>query len=276
MDVSDAPLGDLPLVETRQAFDAVAKTYHRSNVDNAILAAMRERLRQTVRRYVRAGSDLLDLGCGPGTDTEYFAANTYCTTAIDWSPAMVAEARQRLAAAGLQACVDVRHLGIDDVHRLAPKTFDAVCSDLGPLNCVANLEQAAGRIADRIRPGGFLIASVIGRLCPWEIALYASRGDWRRLRVRFARARVPVPLEGRTVWVRYYAPRAFERPFRAAGLRPVERRALGVFLPPPYLNAFAARHPTLIHRLERMEDAMARWPVVRSCGDHFLIVMQKN
>jgi hypothetical protein len=189
---------------------------------------------------------------------------------------MADQAQQRVRVAGLGDCVDVRHLGIHEVDRLdAAGTFAAAYSNFGPLNCVADLPAAATRIAARIAPGGLLIASVIGRICPWEIAVYATRGDLPRALIRFRRGLVPVPLDGRTVWTRYLTPREFEAPFRAAGMTRVSLQALGLLTPPPYLQAFAERHPALIDRLQRAEDRCGRWPVLRTWGDHFLIVMRK-
>jgi SAM-dependent methyltransferase len=170
----------------------------------------------------------------------------------------------------------VHHLGIHELDRLPAATFDAACSNFGPLNCVLDLPRAARLIADRVRPGGLLIASVIGRRCPWEMVLYALRRDWRRLGIRFADGPVPVPLNGRTVWTTYYAPRQFERPFEAAGFTRVSLHALGLFAPPPYLDAFAVRHPSLISALNRVEDQLGGLPILRSMGDHFLIAMRKG
>jgi SAM-dependent methyltransferase len=166
-------------------------------------------------------------------------------TAIDWSHGMVDEARRRVAAAGLIDRVDVLHVGIHELDRLAPVQFDAAYSNFGPLNCVDDLAGAAQLIAGRLRPGGILVASMIGRVCPWEIALYLARGPWRRAAVRFRRDPVPVPLEGRTVWTRYHTPAEVEHTFAAAGFTRASLRTLGLFAPPPYLEAFASRHPHL-------------------------------
>jgi SAM-dependent methyltransferase len=264
------------LAETREAFDAVAGGYDRSNRDNRLLCAMRERVQRTIAAHVPPGSHLLDLGCGPGTDAAAMAIAGFRVTAIDWSPAMVDRAQQRVREAGVAERVDVHHLGIHEVDRLdAADLVDAAYSNFGPLNCVADLSAAATRIAARIKPGGLLIASVIGRVCPWEMALYASRGDLSRALIRFRRDLVPVPLDGRTVWTRYLTPREFEVPFIAAGMTRVSVRALGLLTPPPYLQAFAGRHPSLIDRLQRAEDGCGGWPVLRAWGDHFLIVMRK-
>jgi len=263
------------LSDTQRAFDGVAAAYHRSNADNALLEAMRHRFRQAIDRYAAPRARLLDLGCGPGTDEVHFASRGYRVTAIDWSPAMAHEARRRVREHDLQDRVDVHHLGIHEIDRLAPSTFDVVCSNLGPLNCVTDLESAARLIADRVRPGGIFIASVIGRICPWELALYAARRDWPRMRARFAPKLTPVPLEGRTAWTRYYTPAAFERTFAAVGLEPVERRTLALLTPPPYLQGFAARHPAATAVLQRLDDAIGGWPGLREMGDHFLVAMRK-
>ena len=265
------------LLDTQRAFDGVAAFYDRSNTENAILCAMRARVWAAVDTYVRPASQVLDLGCGPGCDADRFAAQGHRVTAIDWSAAMVDEARRRVRASGQAERVDVHHLGIHDLDRLPPvsRQFDAAYANFGPLNCVAQPNAAAHMIADRIRPGGILIASVIGRVCPWEIAVHAARGQFARAVIRFTRGLTPVPLDGRTVWTRYYAPGEFQRIFEIAGFTRVALRTLGLFVPPPYMDGFAARHPALVSTLQRVDDRLGAWPGIRAWGDHFLIVMRK-
>jgi SAM-dependent methyltransferase len=264
------------LSDTQRAFDGVATRYDRSNADNPILRGMRARSRATLESRVGPGSRVLDLGCGPGTDDVPLAGRGYHVTGIDWSPAMVAEARRRVREVGLESSVRIEHLGIHQLDRLAPELFDAAYSSFGALNCVSDLAGAARAIARRLKPGGLLVASAIGRVCPWEFGLYAARGAWSRATLRFARDLVPVPLDGRTVWTRYYAPREFARTFVSAGFALISLRALGLLAPPPYLEGFAERHPALLRRLQRLDDVVGGWRVVRTWGDHFLIVLQKH
>ena len=266
------------LAETQRAFDGVAGSYDRSNTENSTLCQMRARVQRAVHAAVPAGARLLDLGCGPGADAEYFARAGHRVTAIDWSPAMVDESRRRVSAAGLADRVVVQHVGIHELERLdhVATAFDAAYSNFGPQHCLFDLPSAAASIATRLRPGGVLVASVIGQVCPWEIARYLARGDVSRATLRFKRGMVAVPLEGRTVWTRYFTPREFEAIFTAAGMTRVSLRALGLFVPPPYLHAFADRHPRLIGALQSLEDRAGLWPGLRVWGDHFLMVLRKT
>lgn len=259
------------LLETGDAFDRVASSYDRSNRANPTLEAMRLRALNELWRHVPPSALLLELGCGPGTDTETLVDAGHAVTAIDSSPGMIARARAKLAG---RDC-EIVPLGIDDVSRLAPRMFDAAFSNFGPLNCVADLGGVATSLAQRLRPGGVLVASVIGRVCPWEMVRYATRGDWRRASVRFAPVSVPVPLMGGRVWTRYYTPREFIAPFRAAGFACVSLRSLALFAPPPYLEGVAARYPRLCTALHRIDDLAGTWPLLRNWGDHFLVTLRR-
>jgi len=265
------------LGETQHAFDGVAAVYGRSNAENPILCAMRARVHQAIKAWVPAGAHILDLGCGPGTDALHLARNGYRVTAIDSSRTMVDEARDLVQAAGAGDRVDLHAVGIHELdrHEGGGAPFDAALSNFGPLNCVEDLPHAARCIAERLKPGSVFVASVIGRVCPWEIALYLARGEVARATIRFRRGLVPVPLDGRTVWTRYLTPREVESTFAAAGMTRISLRALGLFVPPPYLQAFASRHPELVNQLQRIEDRCGGWPLFRSWGDHFLIVLRK-
>ena len=263
------------LADTQQAFDSVASGYDRSNAANPILTAMRQRVLAAIVAYTPSAGQVLDLGCGPGADVETLALRGYRLTAIDWSAAMVEETKARVARAGLGSRVDIHHLGIQELDRMPARRFDTVYSNFGALNCVPSLPDGIRLVADRLVEGGVFVASVIGRMCPWEMALFAGRGDFARMAVRFSRDLTPVPLNGRTVWTRYYTPAEFERVTASFGFARVSLRALGVFSPPPYMEAFASRHPALVAGLQRLEDRSGYWPVVRNLGDHFLLVLKK-
>lgn len=263
------------LADTQRAFDSVATAYDGPLGNNPLVQRLRARTLAAVTRTVPPGTALLDLGCGTGLDAVWLGQRGYRVTAIDWSPQMVRQSRERAERAGLDGVVAVQHLGIHQLGSLPADAFDGAYSDLGALNCVPDLAAAARSIAARLRPGGALIASVIGRVCPWELGLFALKRQWARAQVRWSTETVAVPLNGLPVWTRYYTPSEFRSAFSAA-FTVRSLRGLGLVVPPPYMLAFAQRHPRLLAGLQRIEDLVAGWPGLRRWGDHFLIVMQRN
>jgi SAM-dependent methyltransferase len=263
-------------LDTACAFDAVAHDYHVTNRANPILEHMRAQAIAALRRHVPAGSSVLDLGCGPGTDHASMLGAGYRVTAIDASPEMVRQARQRAASSDAPGRPTIHWRRIEDVAAFGRGVFDAAFSNFGPLNCVGNLADAVRQVRHVVRPSGVLVASVIGRVCPWEIALYLARGDVRRATVRFRSGPVGVPLASGTVWTQYMTPASFIRVCRDAGFRLRARRALCVVAPPPYLQAFAGRRPRVVRRLLALDDLVGGWPLVRHVGDHFLVVLERE
>jgi hypothetical protein len=79
----------------------------------------------------------------------------------------------------------------------------------------------------------------------------------------------------RTIWTRYYTPREFYRCFEER-FTLEHRRGICLFAPPPYLNSFRERHPRIYERLWRLDRKLAGGPLLRTMGDHFLIVMRKR
>lgn len=264
------------LADTQRAFDEVAAGYDGPLGNNTLVQAVRARTLAAVTRSVAPGAALLDLGCGTGLDAATLGRQGYRVTAIDWSANMVRQTRERAGRAGTNGMVAVYQVGIHELERLPADTFDGAYSDLGALNCVPDLGSAAVSIAARLHPGGVLIASVIGRVCPWELAIFARKREWRRAAARWSREPVAVPLDGRTVWTRYYSPSEFFSAFAAAGFGLRSLRTLGLLVPPPYAVAFADRHPRLVARLQVIEDWIAGWPGARAWGDHFLVVMERR
>jgi hypothetical protein len=77
------------------------------------------------------------------------------------------------------------------------------------------------------------------------------------------------------VWTRYYTPREFYRPFRQS-FQLGHYRGVCLFAPPPYLLWIRARHFLWHQRLWRLDRGIAGWPVLRSMGDHFLMVLRRR
>lgn len=265
---------------TRRAFDGIAAEYDGALGNNALIQDMRTQVMHTIERAFPPGARLLDLGCGTGVDAHYLAGRGYAVTALDASPAMVARANERLRRAGLDACAV--NVPLQELARLTMDSsgaeamgFDGAYSNFGVLNCLPELRAVSAALAARLRPGGLLVCSVIGRYCPWELAFYLLRGNVSRARARLARGPVPVPLSGETVWTRYYSPREFAREL-APSFTARSLRALALFAPPPYLAHWAARKRPLYAALARADRLLGDKPLLRGLGDHFVMVLAKT
>ena len=266
----------LQLQQTQEAFDSVAADYDGDRGNNSLIQDMRKEMWRWLDDTFADKGRLIDLGCGTGLDAARMARRGHSVTAIDWSPAMVRRTRERAEREQLTERVRAIHVGAHELQALAADgPYDGAYSDLGALNCVPDLRVVSRDCARLLRPGAALVFTVIGRICPWEMGHYLLRGQWRRAKVRYAAGVVPVRLNQRTVWTRYYAPREFYRSFEAE-FRLAHYRGLCVFVPPPYLTSVRERHPDWYQRLWRIDRRVAGWPLLRGTGDHFLIIMRRR
>ena len=289
---------DSQLLDTQRAFDSVAADYDGPKGNNALIQRMRETVWRTLTDTCPAPARLLDLGCGTGIDALELARRGYTVLATDWSPQMVERTRARAVESSLSDRVTTAHMGLQELDRLRnadPSTpfdpaqgnssrvaggkggeqFDGIYSNFGPLNCAPNLEAVERSCAALLRPGGKLVFSVIGRICPWEFGYYMLRGRLARARVRGTRGVVPVHMNKHTIWAFYYTPREFYRAF-APDFALSGYQALSLFLPPPYLIGLYERARLLCNVLGRLDDRLGALPLLRDMGDHFLIVMVRR
>ena len=261
------------LEQTQAAFDSVAADYDSPRGNNALIQRMRATIWRELGARFERSARLIDLGCGTGIDAEHLARSGHTVLATDWSPAMVERTRRRASEAGLADRVDARCIGAHQLQQLEG-VFDGAYSNFGPLNCVPDLREMSAQCARLLRPGGLLIFSVIGRICPWEYIYYRWRRP-ERAKIRFARGAVAVGMNRQTIWTRYFRPREFHEEF-APQFELVSYRALSLFMPPPYFVAWHERHPRLLEALGRIDDVTGGWPGLRNAGDHFLIVMRRR
>jgi SAM-dependent methyltransferase len=267
---------------TPAGFDAVAETYDADEAKNPALAHMRAVAFEHLRRVFAAGSRLLELGSGTGTEAARLVREHRCKLALlDASPRLLDVATRKVRDAGGDGLLGHHVLGAGEVGHLTAEygraSFDGAYSSLGPLNCEPRLEPVARGLAELVRPGGALVLSIMNRWCLIELAWFVLHGQWREATRRWGGPVQASAYAGgpKDVTTFYYSRGDVERAFRDHfHVEHVE--ALPLLWPPTYLDFLVTRHDKVFRGLAPMERWAARQPFLRDLGDHVLLCLSRR
>lgn len=134
-------------------WDKLADRYSRQPIADEV--AYRAKL-QTTRSYLRPDMQLLEFGCGTGGTAIAHAPYVQRVTAIDFSEAMLAIARDKAAAAGVG---NVRFERADIADFTGPDASYDVILGLSILHLLADKDAVIAKVARLLKPGGLFISS---------------------------------------------------------------------------------------------------------------------
>lgn len=242
------------------AFDRVASSYDATWTTTAVGRAQRSQVWRQVDPLLRSGDTLLDVGCGTGEDAAHFAARGVRVHATDPSAAMIRLAARR---GGFTTA-------IAKAERVegAPASYDGALSNFGALNCVADPDQVARKLADLVRPGGRVAVCTIGRFCLWETIYYTVRLNLSKALRRCNRGPVKTSLG---VEIHYHSIATLRQAF-AADFTCKRWVGVGLFVPPSYIRLA----PPLVRILAALDTVFAVWPLLRGLADHRLLILVRK
>lgn len=123
-------------------------------------AGRTRRMKQEVVAAVADQARVLEIGCGTGELAAMLCARGARVEGFDANEAMVAEARQRIAAAELEGRCTVREMGVDGMDELPAGAFDAVVATLVLSELTDDERRYALEHARRVlKPGGRLVVA---------------------------------------------------------------------------------------------------------------------
>jgi ubiquinone/menaquinone biosynthesis C-methylase UbiE len=257
----------------RAAFDRMAESYDAVFTRSIIGRAQRNVVWEALKRAFQPGDNILEVNCGTGEDAQFLASRGISVLACDASPGMIQIAKRRGKSDDPAASLQFRVLPNEDLHRLSNLTFDGALSNFSGLNCVADLPQVATDLGRLVKNGGTAVVCVSSRLCLWEVIWYSARTNFKKAFRRVFGATVG-QLDGISVPVWYPTVRTIRQVF-SPWFRLRSIRAVGLFVPPSYVEAWARKHRTMLALLERMDRMCANWPILRVLGDHVLLEFEK-
>ncbi len=252
-----------------EAFSRTAEKYDAFAVDHPNQTRMRNKVYSHITRLVPPGSRILELNCGTGTDAVQLAQRGYCVHATDSAPGMLDRLRAKVDERGLQERITVEQRSFLSLSDVPGAPFDAVFSDLGGLNCIADLSPVIRQLPNVLKPNGIVTWVLMSHVCLWEMA-ELLRGHPRLAVRRFSRGPVRSHLEGLHFDVYYFSPKQTVRWF-GSDFKLLSLEGLSVITPTAESKNFAKMYPRLYRAMSWLDDRLApHWPW-NGWGDFYII-----
>jgi ubiquinone/menaquinone biosynthesis C-methylase UbiE len=261
------------------AFDAIARVYDKNFSQSLVGQKQREVSRHWLKKLLNQDKKLkiLEISCGTGDDALWLGSLGHWVVATDQSRAMIEQAKQKLKINGQK---HVRFIACDfkDLSdNFKGQEFDIIFSNFSGLNCISPKEVAAlGRqLFGLLKPGGHLALVVFGKYTWWETFFYLLKAQPGNAFRRWGNKDVTVTL-AQDVYQRihYYSVQQLKKSL--APLRLIEKKPVGLFIPPSYLDAAMKKRPGFFRTLTRLERTMNGLSVTSSFADHVFLVFKKE
>jgi SAM-dependent methyltransferase len=256
------------------AFDSVANSYDDLFTRSMIGRAQRNQVWQRLLAVFQPGERILELNCGTGEDARFLAQRGRSVFACDASSVMIEVAQGRGKLEAGSGDVRYQQLANEDLGLLlGQERFDGAFSNFSGLNCLADLGPVARNLASLVKPGGRVVICLWSRICVTELAWFLLHGQADKA-IRRLSGKAVARVGGLTIEVFYPTVRKVQRVF-APEFRLKSRTAVGLFVPPSYVESWAQKHRKTFARLEKLDSQFSALPVFRAAGDHVLLELER-
>lgn len=242
--------------------------------NNPITVWMRNRVRAQAMRYMKKGNSILELNCGTGTDSIFFAQQGLNILATDNADGMLQQLSRKVETLQLQENITIHKTSFNDLTLPDDRQFDHVFSNFSGLNCTDDLVKVLHNIDSVIKPGGYFTLVIMPKVCPWELAMLL-KGETNLAFRRFRKNGTSAHIEGVYFQCYYYNASTIIRSMRTQ-YKLCALKGLASFVPPPSLEYFPTKYPKLFSLFQKIENNVAgTFPFNRWC-DQYAITMQKT
>ena len=255
-----------------EAFSRTAEKYDSFANDHPNQTRMRNKVYSHIQRFVPAGSRILELNAGTGTDAVELARRGYEIHATDIAPGMLDRLQDKVQHFDLSRQITFQQCSFTELGQVEGAPFDAVFSDLGGLNCIPDLRLVIAQLPEVLRPNGLVTWVLMPPVCLWEMA-EIFRGHPRLAFRRFSRNGTRAHLEGLDFTVYYFTPEKVLQWF-GDEYDCLAIEGLSVITPTAESKNFAKRFTRLYQALSWLDDRLASRRPWRGWGDFFIITMR--
>jgi ubiquinone/menaquinone biosynthesis C-methylase UbiE len=255
-----------------RAFSNQSKIFDKLDRENKLTEHLRDIYRTEIDQQIKPGSRILELNCGTGIDTLYFAAKGHQILATDNAEGMLDKLSHKINDQHLKN-VTVQRCSFSELDQLGNQQFDYIISNFGGLNCTDNLAQVLHQFNSLLHEGGKVTMVIMPKVSPWELVM-ALKGDFKTAFRRF-KQQTPARVEGVYFSVYYYNPsyviKALKKEFRTLTLK-------GIYfaVPPEFYQNFVERYPKSYKWLQAVERRWSKYFPFTYCCDHYMITLQKS
>lgn len=259
------------LSDSRTAFTVQSAGYDANDVNNPILPAWRRRVYTFTERWLKPGSNILELNAGTGIDAIYLSTKGHRVHATDGAPGMIKEMKKKVNARGLSQMMRVEQISFEQLPDVTGM-YDLVFSNFGGLNCLSDLTVVTSQLGRLLKPGGLVIWVIMPPLCPWEWS-WVFKGKFRAAFRRLNKEGTMAHIEGHRFRTYYHSvseiKKALGQSFRLIGLE-----GLGSISPPPFATRFTSDHEKFHKILTAVEERVCNIPPFNRWADHIMVSFQ--
>ena len=260
--VSDNSPSIAPDPVIRETFDQYAAEYDQKFNQNPVAIYQRDQVHQLLTPYLQKAHRVLDIGCGPGSDFEFYQRFNIDMYAIDLSVGMIEQARKKACALGLEITLQATPLEDFQTEYL----FDLVVLNFGVINAMPDVRAALAKIDTLLTSGGKILIVSMPPVHVMGLMGSLVRCQFGTLYQRVVKKRAVLP---NGFVIRYYR----QPDFCCGSFKLIRRLPLCPLLPHP--DQYIAREfwRTVFHGLKLIDHKIgAIWPDLLG-GDHVCYVL---
>lgn len=255
----------------------IAAEYDSAFTKSLVGAEQRQVTRRLLGHFLsdKRGLNILEINCGTGEDAFWMGSKEHIVTATDISIEMIRQAEKKSNDSANPKFLQC------DFHDLEiffhPRQFDLIFSNFAGLNCAsaAELEKISNQLNRLLKPGGHLSIVLFGKKTLWEFFIFLLKGKPSQAFRRWSNKKIMVRLKNDYFQdVYYHSVKRVRKIF--APLRLIEKKPVGLFIPPSYLEGLMKKHPRFFRWLIKMESKTSNLDFMSPFADHVWLLFKKN